>query len=721
MPAFDKACAPDNPEIGSYFLVDECAFPDVPSAIVTPTDPPIPIPPIDLGCYPILASGRVTFPNQDSTAADAFVVEVGYPNGDYCEPSLNLSLSLPCFVTFTQAHLDVEYDPNLEQAQGAAEAIDTGDCDLGISLSIGLPCPTDLTGGIGIAEFDRSIPAGEGETQLLAFPANEYFSSSLTGAACDFVLAVNLKLPCPTAISGGTGTATFQPGLETGGTNVRTTGTTGCDLDLAVDLSLPCPGVLTTSLNIVNSDNPCVARLPEIDLWVSQSDPNSCDYQLGLNLEFPCPVRWRKPKTVIKDRPGITGTPYGGILVNWFSSSACQDDCTPELQLKLYFPCPVSFLIDSFQLINFSTAAGEWLPWAREPHAALEFKYFDSGSGLEYCKPMIDLSLNLPCPIDIFVRSVPAEVDMLDSFFYTELPADLEFPERSWAFGGPHGALKLTQRVGDMGRETPCLPQLDLELNLPCPTGGLHRSIDISNPFESGIYENRQQAYASLDPDRAQYHPYYNLIPAGVVEINQSLEYYRDSLQWGDYGPSWAHGHFTKMEFDESCQLNLDLSLYLPCGKRSPDVNFYDINDWNNSLAIPLNSLEYRTRVIQDWEEGQFAGDCAFNEELQLFIPRSGGTIELAVIKSHFTTAVPGVTAAICAILKINPADPTGDLIEAPEEEWIEVSKFLYYAGGNAAQYTTDRPRLDPGARVPIAQCGPKQEWYIMFPLYGTC
>lgn len=629
-PAFDKACAPDNEEIGSYFLIDECAFPDVPSTIVTPTDPPIPIPPIDLGCYPLVASGRLRVPNQSSAIADAFQIEVGYPTDDYCQPSLNFDLSIPCFVTFAEAYLDVKYDAGLDEAQGTAEAIDSGDCELGISLSIGLPCPTDLIGGAGTAEFDISIPAGQGETEVLAIPANEYFSSSLAGADCDFVLAVNLRLPCPTALTGGAGTAAFQPGLGAGGTTVRTTGTGGCDYELAVDLSLPCPGDITTELNIEHALDPCVARLPEIDFWVSQSDPDSCDFQLGLDFNFPCPVQWTQPETIIEEKLGSIGPPFGWLLVNAGSSSPrCSDDCIPKFQLKLFFPCPVDFIVESFQVINFSTATEGWVPWAREPQAAFGIRFpYDSGSGIDYCSPIIDLSLNLPCPVDVHVHSTPAEVNMLDSYFYTELPVELDFPERSWAFGRPQAAIKLTHRKGLGGRETPCMPQLDLSLNLPCPAGGCHRLPDLDNPFESMIYSRRQNDYVELDPDRAQYHPYYNLTPDGLIEINQTLEFFRDEENWGEegsYGPSWAHGNWAKMEFDEQCQLDLDLSLYIPCGKRSPDVNFYDINDWDNPLAEPLSPLECRTRVVQDWLEGPFAEDCAFNEELQLFVSPGGG------------------------------------------------------------------------------------------------
>jgi hypothetical protein len=97
----------------------------------------------------------------------------------------------------------------------------------------------------------------------------------------------------------------------------------------------------------------------------------------------------------------------------------------------------------------------------------------------------------------------------------------------------------------------------------------------------------------------------------------------------------------------------------------------------------------------------------------------SGVTIELAVVKSHFSDA--GGIKTICAILMINPDYPLGDLIESPEEDWVEARKFMYYAGVSAAQYISDRPRLDPGAIVPIAQCGPRRQWYIMFPIYGTC
>jgi hypothetical protein len=625
--AFDKECAPDNPEIGDYEFVDSCAFPGPPDTIVTPTDPPIPIPPIDLGCYPMVVTGSVFLPNQSSAVADAFSVVLTYPTSDYCEPHIDFQLSIPCFVSFTEAYIDVEYDPALETAGGTAETIDSGDCDLGISLSIGLPCPTDLVGGIGTVEFDGSIPLDEGEAELLVIPADDYYSSSGIGP-CDFVLSFNLRLPCPTGLTGGIGTAVYEPGLGAGGTTLQVTGTGGCDYELVVDMALPCPGTITPQETSYGKEISCIPadRRPEIELWAEQS-PGSCDFQLGLSLNIPCPVDWHTPKLKVVKRYTLSGPPSGTFYIVG-SSSQCADDCYPSLDLRLYFPCPVEFTATSQVAIEFSGSGG-LLPWAQEPTANLRVNFYDSGSGAELCSPDLQLALNLPCPVSVETDSVPGDVTFLDSYFYTELPADLDFPERSWAFGGP----QITVRVREgkvAGQLTPCLPILDLSLNMPCPTGGAHRSLDddlLANPFVSLIMKDRQERYQTADPDRYEYHPYYSLLPAGSVNIHQNLEWFRNSLQWGDsYGPSWAHGHWAKNEFDDDCNLDLQLSLFIPCGKRSPDVNFYHISDVGNSEAEPLNSLEYSALPVQDWVDGPFAGDCAFNEELRLFITPGGGS-----------------------------------------------------------------------------------------------
>ena len=57
--AFDKLCAPGNDEIGPYDFVDDCNWPPPPDPITSPTDPPIPIPPVDQGCFPFNITGKL--------------------------------------------------------------------------------------------------------------------------------------------------------------------------------------------------------------------------------------------------------------------------------------------------------------------------------------------------------------------------------------------------------------------------------------------------------------------------------------------------------------------------------------------------------------------------------------------------------------------------------------------------------------------------------------
>lgn len=475
--AFNKTCAPSNVAIGPYVLVDDCDFPDPPSPINLPDDPPIPIPPIDSGCYPITINPLMYLPG-GITSVDGFRGFITYPTGDYCEPDLNLELELPCFIN-------------------------------------------------------------------------------------------------------AAATASADP-------------------------------------------NNCTARAPSMDVTVEKDDTDGCDLNFKFNMNIPCPIWFRQPILRIHKHFDQIGEPWGKFEINpdmsSSSSSTCSEDCFPRFVLDLHFPCPVNFQTRENVGINFSTELGDYRPWALEPTANFVAD-FPSSSELDRCSPTFRLELNLPCPVSVQSDSTPAEANQFDSYFYSALPAALDIPERNWAFGQPTGYISVTKGVNADGIATPCVPELELNLNLPCPAGGKHRAVDLTNPFELALLTERVARYQSDFPGYYNYHPYYTQLPDADVRINQNLDFFRDTANWGDsYGPSWAHGNFDRMEFDANCNLDLGLSMFIPCGARSPIVEFYDIGQYDNPTPTPLNSADYNARVIQDWENGEFAGDCVFNETLQLFL-----------------------------------------------------------------------------------------------------
>lgn len=636
--AFDKDCAPRVEEIGKYNLVTNCDFPVPPDVINIPDEIPPPTPPIDIGCFSLTFSGHIYTPN-NSEPFEGIWNSITYP--EPCVPDIDLGISLPCFVTFKDADVQVAYDPYKGSATGAIETTGTDDCDLGINLSIGLPCPTGLTGGTGNIIWD--ISAEQGEIEIRADNLIEMISSS-SFITCDYALNLDIRMPCPTVITGGTGTARYEPGEEPSvDININSAG--DCDYEINLDVVLPCPVAFESTSTVYGAETQCVLpeRRPTISLTFERPDPLSCDFAYDLSVNIPCQVVWQKPKTIV-NRIASVGDPTAKLEVNPISSSTCQADCNPKLQLLMNFPCPVE-MTPGRLFMNYSTHADDerpWRPWAVDPYvdAQIMLSYPMSFSNIEMCRPILNLSLKLPCPVDIGTGSVPQPVGYMDSFFYTEEVESL--PERSWAFGGP--TVELSLSMGKIaGVETPCLPILDLSLNMPCPTGGVHREPDWTNPDESLLVTMRQSVYESLDINAAM-HPYYSLIPGGSLYINRNLDWFRDEENWDDpdesLGPEYARGNFSKLEFNSLCELDMDISLYIPCGRRVPDVNFYHYSDYGQGNPTPLSG--WSAVVYQDWAEGEFDGDCAFNEEMNLYItPGEGGGGKFALITGRAGTDPP--------------------------------------------------------------------------------
>jgi hypothetical protein len=197
------------------------------------------------------------------------------------------------------------------------------------------------------------------------------------------------------------------------------------------------------------------------------------------------------------------------------------------------------------------------------------------------------------------------------------------------------------------------------------------------------VLKDRNQQYKDkYGTEDASLHPYYDQLPTGTIVVNQNLGYFATPGK-EDFA-KYAAGRVTKSEFDESCQLDLQMSLYIPCGKRSPKVEFFDIADFGNALADPLPSTEYRAEAIQDWTDGPDAGDCAFDETLKLYVnPNGSGGGDFGMIKARAGTTPPYRYAAWGAVMDINGV-------------WSAVSSKLYEPVYNKEEQGTGGQYVNP-------------------------
>lgn len=578
--AFQKSCAPDNPAIGDYNFVDSCDFPLPPEPLTTPTDPPIPIPPVDQGCFPIEIQGAFHGPSDPQTPnAGSVGALVRYPTGDLCEPEISLDIYVPCFVTFNSTFVDVSFDPNLTDAQGTILPLDDGSCNLGLSLSIGLPCPTDLFGGSGRAAFNPNI--NQGRTTVSTIP---------TGADCDFSLAIDVDLPCPP-----------PPQFA---------------LRLAALNSTEClaPGKEVT-----------ITPLTLFDV-VGSSSVDPCSPIFGFELHIPCPIQFA-PGTPQPARtiPGF-GPPSILIDINR-SSPICDPNCSPELIADLAFPCPVKIVGSAYAIAP---------NWVSVPTINIFFDVDSFGPGINPdCNPVLNLEMLLPCPIKLSISQTLIGTD--DTHYFVD---GTPF-QRRWAYGQPEGAL------GVKGED--CVPELTLDLNLPCPVDGIYTTVASTPPSDPRefldwygkalILQSLNLSLVDKFGQTVAFHPHFNKVPDGEVIINRN----KDAFSTGPFSPNlqsvagYAAGAFTHMDTDESCNFNLGLSLYIPCGLRSPHVKFHHISDFPNFAAPELPG--YSASVEQDW-----AGidDCVFDEILHLYLNPSAGcfacTFNVRVLGSTDTT-----------------------------------------------------------------------------------
>ncbi len=616
VPAFPKDCAPNNPPIGPYDLIDDCNFPSAPDPIVEPTDIPIPIPPVDMGCYELSLTGSFHGPDDSLTGAEgSLVTSVTYPTGDACEPTIDLGIYLPCPVSFSQAFLDVVFDPNLDDTVTSISAIDDGDCDLGISLYIGLPCPTELTAGdAGTVIFDPETETGTIALSIVSLGECDYeinlnavlpCPTELTGGdgtvifdpetetgtiavsivslgECDYEINLNATLPCPTELTGGAGgTVDYDPNLTRGTVALRITNLGNCDYQIDLDAALPCPTVLTAQTEV--ADGLCVpaSRKPTlsaefIDLFASSST-GACDYQLQLSLNIPCPIDWQTPVLALTaTQIPASRQPTGDLFLvedeaAGLSLECIEQPCEPELQLDLDLPCPVIIAGD-----DPATIAGT-PGWAagRTPTAKIEIGY---PTALD-CEPSLDLSLDLPCPVS--VSGDQGDVTFSDHPYYD--PGG-----RIFAFEQPTVSVVVTEPAD-------CAPLIDISLNLPCPAGALHVA-DVSGLTDYPVG-----------------HPYRTKIPNAGVNF----------ADWTDGGLAdeggLIKGHFSKMEFGPDCNLDLDIDLQIPCYHEEIHTSFFDIG--NGNAHLPAWNL-FITKQPVDLGSNH----CDFTTHYDFYVdPGSGG------------------------------------------------------------------------------------------------
>lgn len=384
-----------------------------------------------------------------------------------------------------------------------------------------------------------------------------------------------------------------------------------CIPDIDIQFTIPCLIGLEAGGTAGAATGIPEDRYPSFWLEVEQVPGEPCQFLLDFNYEIPCPIKWGDVRTEVIHKLE-TGLPSLELDVG--SSSA---DCQPQLNLVMHFPCPIE--IDTrVRGPNFigDPELDEVLPWFREPTVSLQLSFADDDS----CRPTLELDLNIPCPIEFDYGST-ASIEAKDSDFLVD-----DVMERRWAFGQPTMTLNIEYKeVG--GNETPCFPRFTLEGNFPCPTGGLHRDPastgDIDATIDASLLQWRQDQYANLyGTEIATQLPYYNRIPAGSVVINRDIPFFQQN---SDAAGS-AFGRVGMLEFDESCQLRFDMSMYIPCGIRSPRVTFHHASTYG--MEDPPALSGYSASIIQDWDDSAYPGDCAFNEELQLFLT-PGGSGEL--------------------------------------------------------------------------------------------
>lgn len=565
--AFQKSCAPDNPAIGDYSFVDSCDFPQPPQPLTTPTDPPIPIPPVDQGCFPIDIQGVFHGPDDPQTPATGSVgTSVRYPTGDLCEPEISLDIYVPCFVTFNSTFVDVSFDPNLTDAQGTILPLDDGSCNLGLSLSIGLPCPTDLFGGTGNANYNPDI--NQGRTTVSTIPA---------GTDCDFNIAIDVDLPCP---------PTPQIVLRLG--------------------SLDSTECLAPGKEVV------LTPLDSIDILGESSTPAPCQPVFGYELQIPCPIQFipstRRPARL------LTGFGPPSILIDIErSSQRCDSNCSPELIADLAFPCPLKIVGSAY------IAAPEWVS---APTFNIFFDVDSFGPGATPdCNPVLNLEMLLPCPIKLGVSQTL--IGTTDAHYFTN---GTGFPRR-WAYGQPTGTLDVTGENCTpeltLNLNLPCpVDGTYTSLNLNSPPADPREFLDWFG--KALIIQSLNVSLAERFGASAGFHPHFNQIPNGEVIINRNRDVFLPSS--GPFAPrlqsvaGLATGAFTHINTDENCNFNLGLSLYIPCGIRAPHVKFHHISDFPDFTAPELPG--YSASVEQDWAG---VDDCVFDEILHLYLNPSAG------------------------------------------------------------------------------------------------
>jgi hypothetical protein len=549
--------------------------------VLAPTDPPIPIPPIDQGCFPINLDGRLYVPGQSSAVPDGLQVTTTLVNDDPCDPEIDIALRIPCFVDFSAGTGTITYD--VSASAPLIEFAITGgtECDFSLDLSLTLPCPTGLTGGIGTVEY--AAPGLPGSTAVVA-----------TAAA-------------------GT-----------------------CDFDLTLNALLPCPGNFKAGINVTNAA--CLPRPPTIGVRVGNildsSSAPTCGFNLDFDLDMPCPVVWQGGEVVTRQINAV-GLPTGNIFINMVglsSSLPCDNSaCEPFITLDLEMPCPVDFaaMEGAVDFYGYDSVLAVAAPWATEPDGRFVVTFIDG----DVCSPFLDLSLNLPCPIEVDVDA-DGTVNTKDSLFYATTNPSREPPVRDWAHGAPQGRLTLNLGTVD-GDPTHCLPSLDVSLNMPCPGGGIHRGVQSPEELSILLWRQNQPPYLT-DPD----HPYRNFVP-GTIQggETQFLLHARDPVTYPALLAQSARGQFVKMEFDSDCQLDLNLSLHIPCVYRDINLTLRDFD-----TGSELTSADgYSVVVTQDWAIGG-SNPCAFVDDVDVYLTQGGGagsTARFAKITSSFGAISP--------------------------------------------------------------------------------
>lgn len=622
--AFSKDCAPKVDPIGPYDLIDDCDFPGPPDPITTPTDPPIPIPPIDQGCYPLSIRGEFFGPGElfDSSSSafldGVVLVETTYPTNDPCEPDINLKIAIPCLVSFGADGGQVTFDPSLESATVDISARDAGDCDLGISISIGIPCPTELFGGAGTVRFDAETPSGS--IELTTEPVE---------GTCDFSLLLNAVLPCPGSITA------------------------------RGNINAPCiPNPPSFSVNV----NP----IYDLDSSSSPTIP-TCDFELQLNLDMPCPVDWPNDHVVTVEQINSV-TPGSGVLTinpDEQSSSPCPgNDCEPTFHLALDLGCPVDFtqMVGSISLLASL--------WALAPDGSFYLSLIDD----QVCSPELNISLSLPCPVITTVDSV-GDINQYDSNYYI----DGRSVSRGWAFGLPTAVLELS--LGEVGgNETDCLPSLNISLAIPCPSGGFHRA---ARGQEERSLRNwrRDELYGGDDA-----HPYYDKIPGATFNINRAA----DVDSYGDLLFESPRGLMGKMELDDSCQLDLNVSLMMACDHRSLEMNLLDFD-----TGDPLDSGDgFAVSILQDFNH-LVQNPCSFIDEVNFYMRPSSGSCS-GNKKYAVVFAIPdsnGYLLTVRTVSLLNVDDPT-EGFEFDDSPFRTVVTAPRLKGSNyeGMEYTGDDP-----------------------------